>query len=428
VEARALLGGEIRAPTAGSRVALQVDRADPEKVRLAGDRRPESVDRLTVLLLIALPGAWCTLREVGVRRAEAVARDAGPAFAFLGALAAPRRVGRRATLHLYPLDAQGGARALCAVPLLTTASLPIGGPAFPVEAKGFPRPFGRIVARGGDQVLWPAGRALATTWLPRPEEIAEPVPLDAWGTPPGFARRKGFVRAHLPEIALLAGGLILLSVVAKVTSHHAGEAQRLEREGVPVVAEVVKQGVTFVELTYQLPGQSGSRQGHAPVDYGDRQRVGLRLPAVVNPDRPGQLRLVRERYDAVEPRVWAALPALGAALRLARRAFDWRRSTRMAQKGPWRRVKARRSDRGWRIAVNLGPPDASWSACGVRLAENPAPGLSRRSVVEMFAAGTLEPGSVVALARRGHLLSVVGPAQVPLPPADWKFDLDDEDH
>jgi hypothetical protein len=310
------------------------------------------------------------------------------------------------------------------VPLLVTGALPVGGPAFPVEVKGIPRPFGRIVARSGDRVLWPASRALAAAWFARPEQVTRPVEFSPPLPLSDHHRPVSFVRAFRFELALFVGALAFVGSVVVVTDDRGGEATRFRRTGTPVVAEVLEQGGKTVQVRYRLSDGEAPRTGSAPVEYGTHLRRGLRLPAVVHPQRPGELRLLREHYDRLEPRVWATLPALGIGSLLVRRGFDWRRSAAVARTGPWRRVTARRADRGWSVLVNICPSGEEWFSCAVRLAESPAPGLSRRAVVDMEVAGDLEPGAAVALSRKGRLYAVAGRALVPRPPEIWRIEPD----
>ena len=405
---------------AGDPVDIAVDPADPERVRLAGDSQPESpFDALSAALLLLLPLIWASMRHWSVHAADRLAASSGvPSFAMVGALAAPRRAGRRPTLHLWPLDSTPQDEALCAVPVLVTGGLPVDV-AFPVEVKGSPRSFGRVVARAGDTVLWPAARALRSPWLRRPDTVeAEPPWLGSVSEPERVRRpqrQTSFVVAQWPLLLGFAATVAIAGAVAGGTLTHRRDANRLYRDGTQVVAEIAERGGTTVTVTYRLPGDAAVRTGRAAVDWPEEQKIGLRLPAVVDPARPGRLRLLRQPYDAGEPIAWAAIPCVGLGAAVFTQQRRWRRSARIAATTTqWRTVAAQRFTRhgftyltvqgsaGPVLQVRL-PPESTW-----RFERWNAAGAN---TVEM--AGELDPGSPVAIRHHDRLLPLTSAALVP---------------
>jgi hypothetical protein len=420
VETSAPVGGRIDIPAKAARVGVAVDRADPENVRLAGHRPAPGFEGLALALLLGLPLLWCAIRWWSVRAAERLAgRPAAPTFAMVGALAAPRRAGRRLCLHLWPLDSPPGAEALCAVPLLVSGGLPVGA-AFPVEVKGSPRSFGRVVARAGDTVLWPAARTLRAPWLRRPAQVeAAPMTLGPPLTaemgdtlPPAI----GFLAVHAQVFLGLGGSLVLLLAVGSVTLINRGHADDLYRNGREVIAEVTERGGTSVTVRYTMPGETTARTGRVPVDRPGDQKIGLKLPAVADPVEGAPLRFLRERYDAGEPIMWAAFPAVMMAGLLLAQLRTWRASARVATRGPWRVVTARRrggsqltylalsSGAETATALEVRIPFASTGPLGARLGGPP---------IRLEMAGDPDPGSPIALRHSGRLLPVSSPARVP---------------
>ena len=152
----------------GDRLGVQVDPADPTRLRLAGDHYPIiPLMAITALMPAAFPLALLALRLRHARRAERLARSAGaPTYQVLGRLAAAgsNRHPERCELRLYPLDdPRAESRPLAVVPLLAgqpTPLFPTGTPApVTLQAKGQLRPYGLVVASAGDRVLWPSGPA-----------------------------------------------------------------------------------------------------------------------------------------------------------------------------------------------------------------------------------------------------------------------------
>ena len=150
-----------RLPAAPGPVELEVSRTDPTQVVLAGDRRPVTANLVEYLPWALFPFAIWAVRRRAQRASEALVASGVIAYAMVAAASPPGALGLRWRLQLYPADADPAAPPVCSVPLIEPPFAP--GP-FPVEVKGSPRPFGRVVARAGDgAVLWPAGRALRSS-------------------------------------------------------------------------------------------------------------------------------------------------------------------------------------------------------------------------------------------------------------------------
>jgi hypothetical protein len=204
--------------------------------------------------------------------------------------------------------------------------------------------------------------------------------------------------------------------VGTVTLINRGRADDLYRHGREVIAEVTKRGSTSVTVRYTMPGEAIVRTARVPVDRAGDQKIGLKLPAVADPVGGGRLRFLRERYDAAEPILWAACPSVMIAGLLVVQLRTWRSSGRVAARGPWRGVTARRRGGGQLtyLALSSGPqtatalevriPFASVGPLGARLGGPP---------IRLEMAGEPDPGSPIALRHSGRLLPVSSPARVP---------------
>ncbi|MDP9442688.1 MAG: hypothetical protein M3P34_11045, partial [Actinomycetota bacterium] len=167
----------------GETVPLRVSPDDPDVVTVAGDRFPLFHNVVGYLPFVLVPVAVAVTRRLGISRSRRLAASPGATFAMLGSVSPRGRFSRRQDLQLYPLDAPPGAPPACAVPLVSARCLPAKVTVFPVEVKGEPRPFGRVVVRVGDEVLWPAGRALVTRRVPRPAQFTDVAALRARPAP-----------------------------------------------------------------------------------------------------------------------------------------------------------------------------------------------------------------------------------------------------
>ncbi|HZM37764.1 MAG TPA: DUF3592 domain-containing protein [Acidimicrobiales bacterium] len=327
----------------GDRIALEVDPDDPEDAAVAGDRRPyvtpfDYAPYVLVPLFFLLWRWWSV--HASMRRAG---RDE-VAFAMLGAIAPGSRFRRRPVLHLYALDAPAGARSLCATRLLATAGCPLAGPAFPVQVKGVPRQWGRVVARAGadGDVLWPAGTTRPHRAWPRPEGIADPVPpapIDAaerpkLPPPPYWAPRRRLNTVGTLWGALVAGLVLGAGVTATLLVRSASDGP--EDGWIDTVGEVVRRGTDTVDITYRAEG--AERTVAATVLYPEDYTVGRRYPVTFDPDQPSHVRLREEAYDLSYPLFFAWLPAAMAASALAVVVRRRRRTRDLADHGPWSRV------------------------------------------------------------------------------------------
>lgn len=399
-------------PALGDRVSLAVARTDPEEVALAGDRRPLGSELWWYVPLPAIALVAAGARRAGQRRTEALAAAGGGSFAMLGSVEPPSRFARRCSLALYPLDGAPGGAPVATVALLSTAGAPVGSPAFPVEVKGLPRPWGRVVARWGDQVLWPAGRASAFTTGRRPAAVTgRRGPLLAPAARPVLrplpsGRETGLVT----ELAALVGAAAVTTAALVVTLDRRAQVDQLRRDGIPVVAEVTARSGTAVELSYPQPGEGGPATARAVVAVPSRYQIGRRYPAHVG---DGGLRLDRERYDVATPLVTLSGVAAVVAAVVVRRRWGWRQVRRVAARGPYHEAEADWAHGG---GVAVVVPGTDWVTCRVPVAT-----WSRDPIgpVAVVVAGRAEPGEWVAVHAGGRWLPVIARARAPQPaPAD----------
>jgi hypothetical protein len=391
-------------PEDGATIALDVARADPEHVRVAGDViYPAYLWWFAVFPLI--PAAVIGGRRLAARRVARSVRSPDGAYAMVGMVAPPWRLGRRATLLLYPLDARPGTHPTCAVPLLDTQAVPVG-PLFRVVVKGIPRPLGQVVASTGQAVLWPSGRTLPSATTPMPDDavvpIERPEPVDA----PSIVKTAPMVTVVFPELMLAAVASVLFAVIAAVTISNARAAHRLETTGTEVIATVTNRGSSVLTIEYVAADDPLPRTALAPVDLPDDYTVGRRYPAVVDADHPDEARLVKEPYDPVAPILWAAAPLALAWLAAFRRASTWRASRRSAKAADtvWCRptiaVAGRRFDRA---RILLGTPSGT-PTCVALLPDSLATRVSESSDDDILVAGLPGPGQAIALYLGGELI------------------------
>ena len=334
----------------GDPVALDVDADNPERLSLAGEHKPP-VDPVSLALLLAVPAAACAVRWWSVQRTLALARADAPAFALLGAVAPAGRLRRKPRLHLYPVDAAAGDAPLCAVRVLNTAGAPLGGAAFPVQVKGMPRAMGRVVARAGEEVLWPAGRADTSASLPRPDRVVEVTPppaadpaiLPAWVTTGGPFRQRSAARIALGIPLGLLALFVLLGLGATAdTLFGARRADHARRDRTASLGEVVaKQAPPFARNWVDVRYRDGSRPVAVRVTVNDATEytVGRLYPILVDGALHHPVLLAKERYPRGEQLVFGWLPAIPVALWAGRVMRTWRRSRAVARRGPWYRLE-----------------------------------------------------------------------------------------
>ncbi|HUR77339.1 MAG TPA: hypothetical protein VMZ22_05290 [Acidimicrobiales bacterium] len=418
-------GERVQAPRPGAAIRVVVEHDDPLSVTAAGGGSPLPLRTnaplyAVVTLAAGLPWLY---RRFHIRRAERLAESPTTTFAMRGALFKSRF--GRSYLSLYALDAVAGADPLCSVRVLTTAMAPQSEVAFALEVKGSPRPLGRVVASCGDNVFWPAGASLALR-RNRRRPIAEsrspvrlapvPDPQLAW-----HARPWRFLA--VPGAALVAS-LALTAVVTGVTLQQSGEAQRWWDRAVPAVGTVIAHSGedAYVVVRYRRAGRL--REARAPVYYDSDYSTGIKYPIRVDPQRAGSIRLESEPYDTVEPIAWS-LATLAAALPwLLHRLAAWRRFTRAARKGPWRRAVGRFEGLGGLDAVSLGVGDGDHVVVTLPVGHAHVRDADH---FELLVAGELDPGNSVAAWRDGQALVPAGLASAPEPRAQWSF-VEDAGH
>lgn len=383
-------------PDRGDIVMLDVDRTDPDHLRLAGDRTPLMANLLVDAWAPGIPFLVWLRRLWFVRRTRRLVGRTATSFAMIGAIAPPRLFGRRCELHLYPLDAAPGGPSVCAVPLLTTAGQPLVTHAFPVEVKGSPRPIGHVIARSHGTMLWPASRAYASGRLRRPKhhvgsaqrrtcpEATEfTVPPESWlATPLGL------------YVGAVVGALVIAVIAIGVTTKHRADAVHLMRTGQRVVVQAVAAQGTYALKVRYTDASGKSVVSTAPVDLPGAYTIGRRYPSVVDPADPTRLRLLAEPYDSVQPLVWSAVPLILAIFLLGRQLLARRSVRRVARAGPWRPVDAVAVD-GWHLA--LRPAGSELTLCTVAVPEGQMPPNREPNLARLEAAGSLMPGEFVAV-------------------------------
>lgn len=396
------------APAPGATIRLVADRDDPLSASAAGDAMPWHTNAAVYLAWLAGTTLPALTRRYGVWRSERLAAALSPGFAMAGTVTPAPGRRFRCDLHLYPLDAPAHALPVCTVPVLTTGGARLADHVFGVEAKGFPRPLGRVVARTGGTILWPAGRASRRAVHPRPAGPVRPVDPLAARERPAARRPSGAVPALGPELAALAACVAVVAITVVATLLNRADARVVATEGRPVVGEVVAhEGAddTVVVLRYEDGG--ATRVTRAPADFASDYRKGTRYPLRLDPDEPARARLDAEPYDAVEPVAWVALPALAAAGLVGSRWRSWRRNRAVAAEGPWWAALARVGDRSGELVVS----DLDGGVvCGVMVRRrlSAVPG---GEPVPVVVAGDPEPGAPVAVWRAGgRALPVVLPA------------------
>lgn len=404
-------------PAPSGTIRLVVRRDDPLAAVAEGDVMPWHTNALVY-------GAWVIgallpqlTRRFGVRRTERLMAAPMASFAMVGVLAPRRRRRFRCDLHLYPLDAPDGAPPVCSVPVLTTGQAAIGTRTFPVEVKGAPRPLGRVVARIGDIPLWPAGRAGRRADYPRLAGVPQPTAgLPPVATAPAPPPRSGLLSAVAAQAAFLVGAVVLVIVVVAVTASNGARARQLVSEGTPVIGEVIDHGGAddVVVLRYQRDGESHTAK--APADFASDFRKGIRYPARLDPTDPARARLLAEPYDAVEPVVWAVLPALALGGLTWSRWRNARRNLAAARQGPWFHALARAGTDPHDVILT---DDEGNPVCGAIARQQ---GQWRPEPEHVVVGGPVEPGGPIAVRLPGgRWLLVVHPATngVDVPKAGW---------
>jgi hypothetical protein len=378
-------------PRAGSTVEIDVGRDNPRAIRFAGTSYAPDEGRIEVGAVIALLLSGPLLaRWFGLWRVRTLVNRPDKTFIMIGALTARVR-GRRPLLHLYPLDSDASAAATCVVPLAASYGLPIGGEFFPVEVKGTPRPFGRVVARlESGEILWPAARALATRGR-HPRPVGKQAALVAPIARPTGVRLASVWRQMSFELISFAIAAAVASLITAVTLRNAADAETVAARSVSVDAEVIEGRGSHVTVRYDWEGTS--RVSSAPAQSGSGYQEGLRYPVLVDPQQPSSIRTAMEPYNAVGPIVVAWLVAAIAFMLLCHRVSQRLFARRRMRTGLWYSLLAVNADPTPRCAVVQlhAPRDWPGSRRAVVLLPRSKPWTGVSSMREVVVCGTLHP-------------------------------------
>ncbi|HEX6597427.1 MAG TPA: DUF3592 domain-containing protein [Acidimicrobiales bacterium] len=273
VSATTVVWNADRLPDSAGPIPLEVSRSDPTDVVLAGDRVPATANLLEYLPWTLLPMVIWAVRVRTVRATEALMASSAVRYAMLAAASPPGRWGLRWRLHLYPADAGAGTPPVCTIPLVDRASR---GATFPVEVKGSPRPFGRVVARRQDDgtELWPSGRALRT--VGSAPTASSTTAATAAGPPAPSARGRWLI---------VAGAVVFVAGIALAgIGTYAGDVRGRQRlvAATATASRPAEDGRVDVSVTYEWAGETLSgtvTQGKAPDD-------GAALTVRVDPQSP----------------------------------------------------------------------------------------------------------------------------------------------
>ena len=281
----------------GDEIVVAYDADDPYRVEPRDHHvRRDLAPWILAGGIVVIAGSLAAM-QWSARRQRSLAADESTAFSMLGTIH-HSKLSIVPRLSLYALDSVAGERPVCTVRL---ADIRVDGPGdscFPVDVKGIPRPTGLVVARVGETVLWPRGRALVGARHQRPARVAAPEIREAQN-----------VRKFLTWLAVCgACGLLVTATVALVSTRGARVTERWIADGKRAVATIVSRNERSVNVDVVV--DDSTRPAvlmAAPVDYPDDYDPGQKYPAVVRADG-GRVRLLAEPYDAVEPILWAAIP------------------------------------------------------------------------------------------------------------------------
>jgi hypothetical protein len=335
-------------PVPGGAMRVAVDPSNPDVVAVPGDGDEIPGMVFAALVINGVVVAAGVARWLAVRRSAALIASGQAAFAMVGSLEVSR-TRRRVLLHLFPLDAPPGAPAVCAFPVLTTGQLPIGGLAFPVEARGRPVPGGAVVVRAGSDILWPLRRPIGSGTGRRPAEMAVvPRPLATVEAPAEPKVPSVFDAVGWARIVLLLGVAVMAVIVSIFTVTRGAEASDIVDRGIAVVARVEgSDEVDRVRLRYRVPGEDSDRVASSA----SVRTIGRLYPAHVDRDDLGHVQLDADPYNALAPFSCVA-SGLAATLLLLAGPFAWRREAkRLAAAGPWHPIEEVRRDGNDELAV-----------------------------------------------------------------------------
>ena len=369
-------------PGPGDEVAVEVAADQPGIVRLAGSSYPGEVD----LLWGIAPMLVCGLLAVGrhrfagrvLRRAE----EASAAFAVVGRIRGAAWSDRRPVLDVYSLDAGPGTAPLASVPLATTGGLPLEE-SFPAECKGVPRPYGLVVARTGDTVLWPSTPAVGgRSGAPRDGDIAAVTPLPPADRPPTASLEPLSARAGT---WVLPGALLLVLVVVAISWHGvATDHDRLDswpHFPATVVDAIGRDSDVLVEVS----DGDDPRVVEVSIEDPGELSEGPGYEVMVDPSDPDHVLLVTSLYDPSTPLLLVGSLAVVAAWWFAR-TWERHRQASIVAAGPWA------------TAVVERLPDAT-----VLRAPGDRPGTVRTEVADVAPDGVFGPAVAAAMSVAGDV-------------------------
>jgi hypothetical protein len=410
-------------PEPGSRIRVVAENDDPMSIAVEGDiQLPLSTNAPLYGVFLFVACIPLLFRRFQIRRAERLAGSDATSFAMRGALF--RSHFGRAQLALYALDAPANAAPVCSVRVLTTALAPQGQVVFPVEVKGSPRPLGRVVASFADEVLWPAGPALARrNHHGRPEHvIADATRLTAISNP-RLAWRPAPWRLLGVPAALFAASAVFAAIVVVVTFHDAARSDGWFRDGRRTVGEVVDKSGEDTSVTIRYSANGETQQASAPVIYDSDFKTHVKYPIRVDRDDPTHIRLESEPYDRTGPIPWGLLPAISVGPWAIHRLVAWFRIRRAVRRGPWHRAEAAYDGVGFLDAALLGVRAGDHTVAQLQVAPRQFPHDER---FELVVAGELDPGSAAAAWYERKALAPVGLVVVAEARPHWDDEWDDE--
>lgn len=317
----------------GDTFGIAYDRDDPYRLVLDTAEPPDAATDLVVGVSLLVAAVTIGALQWTAWRMRRLAAEESPAFRMVGVVHYSRwSVVPR--LSLFPLDSRAGDRAICTVRLAGIRPTRKRQIYEEVEVKGVPRPGGRVVARRGDTILWPRGRALLVARHARPS--GRPHRPPPWSSPPAtgpwpppivampamYAERDPLTPLRVTAVA--AGvGLLLTILVTALTISGGRSTDRWIASGRDAIATIADRadGDFDVAVDVVLADQPGTSLAmYAPAAFPEDYETGRRYPAVVSTDTT-RVRLRTEPYDRATPILWAAVPTLLLSWHATRRAL-----------------------------------------------------------------------------------------------------------
>jgi len=396
-------------PVPGETVLVEVAAGQPGVVRLTGSSYALPADLARQVGPLLVCGVLAAGRRRFARQAMARAAGEGPTFGLVGTIR-PSPISRfRCQLDLYGLDAANGAPPVVSVPLAATAGLPLEVP-LAVECKGVPRPYGLLVSRVGDTVLWPSAPATGAGRRPgraAGQALVPPAALPLATAPPPVAAprlltRRGVLVAIAALVALASVAVLGRIGVARDDDRRASWPQA------PATVLGSSSDGCSVDVSYRAAGE----ERRAVVPVGDCSTIaeGPGHLVLVDPEDPDRALLLSALYDPWTPLGWAGF-ACFVALWWAGDELHRHRRIRAAMAGAWRRVVVAGDGDRTVLRAEGDPPGAArcysssaiatWGREPVAVAGDVEPG------------GTFvsrQPGSARAVEHRGR-----GRAELDLP-------------